>query len=133
MKLLSSAADSISDADLFESSIRQEQQWSLMPVHGILSTIRPAHFVQGQLRGRQNFPAWLGKNSTTRKNIRLLEDVRNHMQVKTSASLNEIRLQYLPVLKHPLLHQQHFSARSLCPAIPCILLLLKTVQRTQMP
>ena len=102
MELASSAADSISDSDLFESIIRREQQWSLMPLHGVLSTIRPAFFIQGTFKSRQSFPAWLGKNSTTRKNHRLLEDVRNHMQSKVSASSSEVCLQYIPSLKRPL-------------------------------
>lgn len=102
MELLSSAADSISDSDIFENVIRSEQQWSLMPLHGILSTVRPAFYMQGNLAGRQGFPAWLGKFSTTRKNYRLLEDIRNHMQSKVFASLSEVRLQYLDNLKKPL-------------------------------
>eukprot|EP00339_Tiarina_fusa_P001796 CAMPEP_0117047022 /NCGR_PEP_ID=MMETSP0472-20121206/32505_1 /TAXON_ID=693140 ORGANISM="Tiarina fusus, Strain LIS" /NCGR_SAMPLE_ID=MMETSP0472 /ASSEMBLY_ACC=CAM_ASM_000603 /LENGTH=308 /DNA_ID=CAMNT_0004759581 /DNA_START=7 /DNA_END=930 /DNA_ORIENTATION=- len=102
MELLSSAADSISDGDLFESSIRTQQQWSLMPLHGVLSTVRPAFFMQGTLTGRQNFPAWLGKFSSTKKNYRQLEDIRNHMQSKISATASEVCLQYLPLLKGPL-------------------------------
>ena len=59
--------------------------------------------MKGRLSGRQNFPAWLGKNSTTLKNKRLLGEIRDHMQNKISASLKEVRLQYLPSLKKPLI------------------------------
>ena len=49
LQRLSDAAESISDADLFENKIRREQDWGLLPVHGVLSCIRPGYIARGSV------------------------------------------------------------------------------------
>jgi replication factor C subunit 1 len=79
LEIMSNAADAISDGDLVDrmihgcvssstpnllavsvahllSSPSGDQQWSLMPVHGIFSCVRPAFHAHGQGGGWPNFP-----------------------------------------------------------------------------
>lgn len=89
LDLISKAADSISDGDLVDRLIHRygfgsqkrvgqathtssvsssEQQWSLLPVHAIASTIRPAYFVYGTSYGSGYspiaFPAYVDIDTT---------------------------------------------------------------------
>ena len=107
LKLLSQAADSICDADLLESAQRTENSWSLLPIHAVLSTIRPCFFSHGQMQqtsgyggygGGYAFPSWLGQNSKQTKTKRLLREIQTHMRLLTSADKNQILLSYLPLL-----------------------------------
>jgi hypothetical protein len=52
---LSAAADSVSDGDLIDVSIRRHQNWELLNVYGVLSSIRPASLACGNIR-QLNFP-----------------------------------------------------------------------------
>ncbi|GAA6020636.1 hypothetical protein JCM11491_001129 [Sporobolomyces phaffii] len=98
LELMSKAADSISDGDLVDSMIHgTQQQWSLMPLHGMMSCVRPASFCYGQ-GGQANFPAWFGKNSTYGKLGRLLGEIQIRMRLKVSGDRREIRQSYLPTL-----------------------------------
>ncbi|KAJ3195912.1 hypothetical protein HK101_010669 [Irineochytrium annulatum] len=105
MRLLSGAADACRDGDLIDSVLRKTNNWGLMPLHGAISTVRPAFFMHGQVSGPVfgatggfAFPGWLGKNSTQGKTTRQLRDLHAHMRLKVSADKEEIRLNYLPVL-----------------------------------
>lgn len=101
---MANAADSISQGDLVDRKIHSaEQQWSLMPLHAIMSTVRPASFVAGSLGGRVNFTAWLGQNSKTGKYSRLLTELQYRSRLRTSTDQVEFRLEYIPVLAKKLL------------------------------
>ena len=65
LELSDCAAESISDGDLVDRMIHGSQQhWSLMPIHAVLSFVRPASFISGSQAGNQTrFTAWLGNNS----------------------------------------------------------------------
>ncbi|WPK26159.1 hypothetical protein PUMCH_003507 [Australozyma saopauloensis] len=103
LKRIAKAADSISQSDSVNSLIRSsEQQWSLLPFHGILSTVAPAAQVNGRITGRINFSAWLGNNSKTMKNQRLLQEVQYHTRLRTSTSKSELRLDYVPAMREAL-------------------------------
>jgi len=105
-ELLTKAADSISDGDLVDSLIHgSQQQWSLLPVHGIFSTIRPAFYCHGMgsfggAHGHNTraFPAWFSRNSTQGKLQRFLGDIQIRMRLKVSGDRREIRQSYLPTL-----------------------------------
>lgn len=48
MELTSKAADAISDGDLVDRMIHGTQQhWSLMPLHGMISTVTPSYHCYG--------------------------------------------------------------------------------------
>jgi len=113
---MSKAADSISDGDMVERMIRGGQQhWSLMPVHGMLSTVLPSYHCYGgggyanpygngggEMGSARQFPAWFGKNSTQGRLARSLTDIQIKMRLKVSGDKREIRQSYIPTLFHKL-------------------------------
>ncbi|BEI93636.1 uncharacterized protein CcaverHIS019_0600950 [Cutaneotrichosporon cavernicola] len=100
------AADSISDGDLVDRLIHGgEQHWSLLPLHAVTSTVRPAYHIYGMNRptggsgwGGPSFPQWLGQNSKMGKLQRELTDIQIRMRLRVSGSRDEIRQQYMPLL-----------------------------------
>ncbi|KAJ3814126.1 purine nucleotide binding protein [Lentinula aff. lateritia] len=106
LQLMDQAASSISDGDLVDGLIHgPEQHWSLMPLHAVCSTIRPASFIYGTGAhyggpNSMSFPQWLGQNSKQNKLSRQLGDVQVRMRLKVSGDKNEIRQLYIPAL-HP--------------------------------
>lgn len=53
LELVSKAADSISDGDLIDRMIHgSEQHWSLLPLHAVASTVKPAMQVYGAMRSQ---------------------------------------------------------------------------------
>ncbi|CDO93594.1 unnamed protein product [Kluyveromyces dobzhanskii CBS 2104] len=101
---VAAAAESISEGDLVDRKIRSaEQQWSLLPLHAILSTVRPASMVAGNVSKRINFSAFLGQNSKMGKFYRLLQDIQYHTRLSTSTNKLGLRLQYMPTMKRHLL------------------------------
>ncbi|KAG6830854.1 hypothetical protein H0H87_006914 [Tephrocybe sp. NHM501043] len=104
LELMDRAASSISDGDLVDALIHgPEQHWSLMPLHAVCSTIRPAsvQYGTGAHYGGPNsmsFPQYLGQNSKQGKLSRQLTDVQIRMRLKVSGDKSEIRQSYLPAL-----------------------------------
>ncbi|XJO75680.1 hypothetical protein BDV3_006321 [Batrachochytrium dendrobatidis] len=98
VRLLSEAADSISMGDLVESVQRSENSWSLLPLHAVMSTIRPCFFAHGRGSLRYNFASWLGQNSKQAKAQRFLREIQIHMRLRTSADKNQVCQCYLPTL-----------------------------------
>ncbi|KAL2913819.1 DNA replication factor C complex subunit Rfc1 [Polyrhizophydium stewartii] len=98
LRILAEAADSISIGDLVESVQRRENNWGLLPVHAVMSTVRPAFFAHGTSGGRYNFAGWLGQNSKQSKTMRLLREIQIHMRLKISGDKTQLRQQYLPAL-----------------------------------
>ncbi|KDQ07752.1 hypothetical protein BOTBODRAFT_119605 [Botryobasidium botryosum FD-172 SS1] len=107
LQLLDKAASAISDGDLVDAMIHGTQQhWSLMPLHAITSTVRPASFIYGSSAGGYggghggpiSFPSWLGQNSKQTKLRRQLGDVQIRMRLKVSGDKAEIRQNYIPAL-----------------------------------
>lgn len=104
LNAVAAAAESISEGDLVDKKIRSaEQQWSLLPLHAVLSTVRPASMVAGNVTKRINFSAFLGQNSKTGKFYRLLQDIQYHTRLSTSTNKMGLRLQYMPTMKRHLL------------------------------
>ncbi|KAJ1976736.1 DNA replication factor C complex subunit Rfc1 [Dimargaris xerosporica] len=95
---LSEAANAISEADLVDRAIGHSQQWGLMPVHAAFSCARPAFYMHGGMRGRYNFPGWLGKNSTATKFQRMLREIQIHMRLRISGDKHDVRQNYIPAL-----------------------------------
>lgn len=98
LKRVAAAADSISLSDGINSLIRSsEQQWSLLPFHAVMSTVKPAMETNGQIMSRVNFTLWLGNNSKAMKYQRLLQELQYHTRLRTSTSKEELRLEYVPI------------------------------------
>lgn len=99
LQLAEQAAESISDGDLVDRMIHGSQQhWTLMPTHAVFSTVRPASFVSGTMKGQTAFTQWLGNNSKFGKLARYVKEIQSHMRLRSSGDRHEIRQQYLPVL-----------------------------------
>jgi replication factor C subunit 1 len=99
LELAEKAASSISDGDLVDRMIHGSQQhWSLMPLHAILSFVKPASYVYGNFNSQVGFASWLGQNSKTGKLGRYVKEIQGHMRLRTSADRNEIRQTYFPSL-----------------------------------
>ncbi|KAF6063531.1 Replication factor RFC1 C terminal domain family protein [Candida albicans] len=99
IELVATAAEDISISDTVNSLIRSgEQQWSLLPFHGIMSTVKPSYEIAGQITGRLNFSSWLGQNSKQMKYQRMLQELQYHTRVRTSTTKQELRLDYLDAL-----------------------------------
>ncbi|KAL0084708.1 replication factor RFC1 C terminal domain-containing protein [Phycomyces blakesleeanus] len=103
LKLMASASESIADGDIIDATIHgRTQDWSLLPIHSIMSCVRPASFIKGEIKGgsygRLNFTSWMGQNSKTEKNKRQLHRVKTHMRFKAATTRSEIRRHYIPAL-----------------------------------
>lgn len=111
LRRVADAADDISRSDQINNLIRSsEQQWSLLPFHAVMSTVKPSMAVNGTIQARVNFTSWLGNNSKTLKYLRLLQELQYHTRMRTSTSKTELRLDYMAALKDrmtvPLLKEQ---------------------------
>ncbi|KAI0709836.1 DNA replication factor C, large subunit [Earliella scabrosa] len=104
LELMDKAARSMSDGDLVDSLIHgPNQYWSLMPLHAVCSTVRPASMLYGMGAGyggpnAMSFPQWLGQNSKQTKLNRQLTDVQARMRLRVSGDKSEIRQSYIPAL-----------------------------------
>lgn len=103
LERVASAADDISESDIINSLIRSgQQQWSLLPFHAVMSSVKPALSVAGQVTLRINFAGWLGQNSKAMKYQRLLQEIQYHTRLRTSTDKMQLRLDYLAALQHKL-------------------------------
>jgi len=107
LQLLSRASESISDGDLIDSMIHGTQQhWSLMPHHGIASSVRPCSFVYGSHAGFPSFPAFLGQNSKRLRLVRALVDLQTRLRLRCTGTKDDVRQAYvsglLPLVVDPL-------------------------------
>ncbi|OQV24397.1 hypothetical protein BV898_01932 [Hypsibius exemplaris] len=78
LELISKTADSLSLSDLVDRDIRSKQQWSLLPIRGLSARCSRGISCKGSLQKQIEFPVWLGKNSTTNKNKRLIEETGSY-------------------------------------------------------
>ena len=46
------------------------------------ASVIPGEYMRGSMGGMIQFPQWLGKNSTTNKQDRILQELRSHMALK---------------------------------------------------
>lgn len=99
LRKVAQAADDISISDSINSLIRSsEQQWSLLPFHAVMSSVKPSLEVAGNISQRINFAGWLGQNSKQMKYQRLLQELQYHTRLRTSTDKKELRLDYIPLL-----------------------------------
>uniref|UniRef100_A0A4W6BSJ0 Replication factor C subunit 1 n=1 Tax=Lates calcarifer TaxID=8187 RepID=A0A4W6BSJ0_LATCA len=101
--LLSKTADSISDGDLVDRRIRSGQNWSLLPTQAIYASVLPGELMRGYMSQFPTFPSWLGKNSSTNKHSRIVQELASHMSLKTLSSRQAVNLDYLHYLRQAVL------------------------------
>ena len=97
------ATASMSDYAMMEQSIRGgDQNWSLLPAAGML-TVKTGYHAGGPtggfLPGFPEFTAWMGKNSTKGKKLRILQELHHHMNYKVGGGTGALRESYLPVMR----------------------------------
>jgi replication factor C subunit 1 len=105
------AAASMSDYAVAEHEIRNgDLNWSLLPACGMLA-VQTGYHAGGEnggfLPGYPEFTAWMGKNSSKGKKMRLLSELNYHMNYKVSGNSQDVRESYLPVLREQLLKYVH--------------------------
>jgi len=107
---LGAASRALSDGDLVSSLVRSKQLWELASCGSLLASIIPSSIVSGVREtfnlfpGERNFhrfPAWLGKNSSSSKMRRLLNDIHGHMVSKGAfkSSSTILRQHYMSLLR----------------------------------
>ncbi|KAI5800029.1 chromosome transmission fidelity factor [Geopyxis carbonaria] len=98
LELADNAAQSISDGDLADAMIHGPQQhWSLMPTHGMFSTVIPSSYMYGGYGGQpMSFTSWLGMNSKQNKLSRFIKEIQSHIRLRISGDRHEVRQQYIP-------------------------------------
>uniref|UniRef100_A0A0M3IVP5 RFC1 domain-containing protein n=1 Tax=Ascaris lumbricoides TaxID=6252 RepID=A0A0M3IVP5_ASCLU len=82
LNALRKAADSISQGDIVERTIRTTGSWGLLNEQALFSSILPSMYMNGYLKSMINFPSWLGKNSMTNKRQRLMRQLASHTHLK---------------------------------------------------
>jgi replication factor C subunit 1 len=98
IRSLRRAIDSICDADIIGASIFSQQNFGLLPVHGTLSTLRPAAILNSSTTSIE-FPSVLSKFSSQRRRKGLLDELESEMYMATGGvNARAIRLDYLPSL-----------------------------------
>ncbi|XP_045140043.1 replication factor C subunit 1 [Echinops telfairi] len=102
LMLLSRAADSICDGDLVDSQIRSKQNWSLLPTQAIYASVLPGELMRGYMTQFPTFPSWLGKNSSTARHDRVVQDLALHMSLRTHSSRVTVNLDYLSHMRDAL-------------------------------
>lgn len=65
--------------------------------------------MRGYMSHYPTFPSWLGKNSSTTKHSRIVQELTSHMCLKTLSSRQAVNLEYLHYLRQALLNplQRH--------------------------
>jgi len=119
LELVDNAASSISDGDLVDRLIHgSQQQWSLMPTHGVFSFVRPASFISGSMAyGQTRFTAWLGNNSKMGKLTRQVKEIQSHMRLRSSGDRHEVRQEYVPMFWNMLPKRLATEGKEVVPEI----------------
>ena len=110
LQVIAKAADGFSAGDIVNRSVRQYQNWSLMPFSAAMGTVNPASYMRGPREifglypNEPNFPrftTWLGQFSSGNKQRRLLGELHTRVLSSnaTTADRSSLRLSYLPVLR----------------------------------
>lgn len=99
LELVAKASHSISNGDLVDALIHGPQQhWSLMPLHGIASSVRPCSYTYGGHSSFPSFPAFLGQNSKRMRLQRQLVELQTRLRLSTTGARDDVRLHYVPGL-----------------------------------
>jgi len=99
LEALSEAADSISMGDIINRKMYTEQDYSLMPSHGFLSSVYPGCLMGGGLNSRIQFPSVLGKMSTQNKNARLVQELKCLLGSSIFSKSSEMAMYTLPIIR----------------------------------
>lgn len=128
LAVIAKAAEEFSGGDLVSRSVRQYQNWSLMPFACALGTVSPATYMRGSRETfglyphEQNFPrftAWLGQNSSYGKQKRILGEIHTNMISSGNfhSDRTALRLDYCSTLKSSLVQPLLKSGKEGIPKV----------------
>ncbi|KAK9807239.1 hypothetical protein WJX73_001054 [Symbiochloris irregularis] len=113
LRAIAKAADAFSMGDIVNRAVRQYGNWGLMPFAAMVGSVLPACYMRGMREsfnmypGEPNFPrftAWLGNNSSSTKQKRLLGELHTRMAASGGLETDRtaLRTSYLPLLRNAL-------------------------------
>eukprot|EP00746_Dinoflagellata_sp_MGD_P073209 gnl/MRDRNA2_/MRDRNA2_29725_c0_seq1.p1 gnl/MRDRNA2_/MRDRNA2_29725_c0~~gnl/MRDRNA2_/MRDRNA2_29725_c0_seq1.p1 ORF type:complete len:918 (-),score=219.65 gnl/MRDRNA2_/MRDRNA2_29725_c0_seq1:27-2780(-) len=85
MQRVAFSAELFVSSDQLSNSMREANDWSLLPDMAITSCVYPAYITNGFLSFPQ-FPSFLGKYSTRQKTTRLSQELHAHLRSSTTAT-----------------------------------------------
>jgi replication factor C subunit 1 len=91
------SADYISLGDCANKTLRSENEWTLLSDIGLCSAVAPTT-ISARFPIFARFPAWFGKNSSTKKTKRLINEVTCAMSGKVNAPQDSIMNDIVPFL-----------------------------------
>eukprot|EP01022_Parablepharisma_sp_SALTPOND_P014977 TRINITY_DN208_c0_g1_i1.p1 TRINITY_DN208_c0_g1~~TRINITY_DN208_c0_g1_i1.p1 ORF type:complete len:833 (+),score=90.44 TRINITY_DN208_c0_g1_i1:5078-7576(+) len=94
---MAESADYISLGDCMNRTLREENEWTLLPDVGLCSTIAPTT-ISARIPVFVRFPTWFGKNSTIKKTKRLIHELANAMAGKVSVPQDALLNDIIPYL-----------------------------------
>ena len=98
LEFLSDSIESMCQGDRVSKILRNNNNWSLLPVQAIFSSYIPGEKLHGHI-GLPAFPSWFGKNSKQGRVDRILQELQKHMRIHISANKIGVGMDYLSVLK----------------------------------
>lgn len=81
MERVALAAEAICHGDTIDSKIRKLNNWSLLEMQAVYSSVLPGYYMSGHFKSRIDFPGWLGKNSTKNKLNRIISELQMHTRM----------------------------------------------------
>lgn len=97
IEAMAQAAEFISLGDSINRQIRTNMQWGLLPQLGTCGAVAPVLLVKGTSR-YPRFPEWLGKNSSQRKSVRQIRELKFAMGQQAQANKRAVQLEYVPLV-----------------------------------
>jgi len=99
LKELADASEALADADIMSSHMMQNQDWSILPKHALISCARPINkLLPARVGGvRFDFPIFFGKLSKANRLKRELSNTHHHVSNAHSGSTAAYRMEFIPV------------------------------------
>jgi len=105
MEAVSEAAELISCGDVISDQMWTEQDYSLQPLHAVMSTVAPSFIMRGGTEGpfRLTFPSVLGKQSMRQKSLRIARELKTSMQADVQVDTKDMGMYVLPLLRQEII------------------------------
>jgi len=136
------AASRISEGDIFATAINKTQNWAILPITNVMSSVVPSSIMKGSREmfgdGERNFhrfPGLLGKLSSKSKSHRLLSELHKHVLSSSTyrVTATEFRLRYSHLVKRqvtqPMFSESHGGKEA--KGIPDVLEFMNTYSLTK--
>jgi len=94
---LAESADYISQGDCLNRTLREENEWTLLPDVGLCSTVAPTT-ISARIPLFVKFPAWFGKNSSTKKTSRLVHELASSLAGKVCVPRMDLLNDIIPCI-----------------------------------